>query len=78
MTNTEQLRKSIKDSGIKISAIMESLGIKSYTTMREKINDSSEFTAKEIQILCSLLNLTTKEREEIFFANNTEFNSVSV
>lgn len=30
MTNTEQLRKAIKDAGLKIYAVMEALGIKSY------------------------------------------------
>lgn len=77
MTNSMLLRQAIKTAGLKISAIMEALGIKSYTTMREKINNVKNFTVREIEILCVLLNLSDEQREQIFFANNTECNSVS-
>ena len=70
------LRKAIKQAGMKISAIMEALGIKSYTTMREKINNVKSFTVGEIEILCVLLNLTNEQREQIFFTNETELDSV--
>jgi len=76
MTNTELLRQAIQDAGLKISAVMKALEIKSYTTMREKINNVKNFTVREIDILCALLNLTPEQREQIFFANNTELNSV--
>lgn len=76
MTNSQRLRKAIKDSGLKICAVMEALGIKSYTTMRDKINNVKNFTVREIEILCALLRLTAEQREQIFFANVTEFNSV--
>jgi len=75
MTNTELLRKAIKAAGLKISAVMEALGIKSYTTMREKINNVKNFTVGEIEILCELLKLTPEQREQIFFANGTELYS---
>ena len=76
MTNTELLRKAIKDAGLKNYAVMKALGIKSYTTMREKINNVKSFTVREIDILCVLLHLTIEQREQIFFANETELNSV--
>lgn len=76
MTNTMLLRKAIKDAGLKLSAIMEALNIKSYTTMRGKINNVKSFTVREIDILCVLLNLTPEQREQIFFTNETELDSV--
>jgi len=76
MTNTQLLRQAIKRAGLKISAIMEALGIKSYTTMRDKINNVKNFTLREVEILCELLRLTPEQREQIFFANETELDSV--
>ena len=77
MTNTEMLRQAIKDSGLKINMIMKALKIKSYTTMRDKINNVKNFTVREIEILCVLLKLTKEQREQIFFTEVTELNSVS-
>ena len=76
MTNSDLLRKAIKDAGLKISAVMQALGIKSYTTMRDKINNVKNFTVREIDILCVLLRLSVEQREQIFFADETELNSV--
>lgn len=76
MTNSDLLRKAIKDAGLKISAVMKALKIKSYTTMRDKINNVKNFTVREIDILCVLLRLTVEQREQIFFADETELNSV--
>lgn len=77
MTNSDLLRKAIRDAGLKISAVMDGLGIKSYTTMRDKINNVKNFTVREIEILCVLLHLTKEQRERIFFATESEFNSVA-
>ncbi len=76
MTNTQLLRKAINDAGLKISAVMEALCIKSYTTMRDKINNVKNFTLREVEILCELLRLNPEQREQIFFAKETELNSV--
>lgn len=75
MTNSELLRKAIKDAGIKNSAIMNAIGIKSYATLRAKIDNKSEFTAREIQELCELLNIDQDKREAIFFATESELYS---
>ena len=77
MTNSMMLRQTIKDTGLKISAVMDALGIKSYTTMREKLDNVKSFTVNEMGILCTLLKLTQEQREQIFFAYNTELNSVN-
>ncbi len=75
MTNSELLKKAIRDAGLKRSAIMEALEIKSYSTLSEKINNVTSFTAREIQILCVVLKLSNEQREQIFFAEETELYS---
>ena len=75
MTNTERLQKAIERSGLKMNAIMKALNIKSYATLRGKIGNESEFTAKEIMILSDLLHLDVSDRDAIFFANAAELYS---
>ena len=67
MTNTSLLRKMIDKSGYKLHFIASKLGI-TYQGFLRKINNETEFKASEIQGLKELLNLTDKERDEIFFA----------
>ena len=72
MTNTNLLLEKIKESGLKIGYIAESLGI-SYHWFRKKVHNEVAFKAYEIQILCELLNITDPhEKERIFFAQNVE------
>lgn len=77
MTNTELLKNAIRKAGLMKAAIMKALTIKSYSTLRGKINNEIPFTAGEIMILCELLHLDNEQREQIFFAKKTELNSVS-
>lgn len=76
MTNSMRLRKAINDSGLKLNAIMKALKIKSYATIRDKINDVKTFSVGEMEILCVLLKLSEEQREKIFFELDTEYNSV--
>lgn len=71
MTNTKLLKSAIQRSGYKTGYIIEKLGI-SYQCFLNKINNRSEFKARELQILRELLNLRDEEWEEIFFANKVE------
>ena len=75
MTDTEQLKKAIEDSGVKISWILEKMGIKSYTTLRDKIENRQEFKASEIAKLCEILHLDVNQMNEIFFTVDAEFHS---
>ena len=75
MTNSTMLEKAITDSGIKRNAIMKALNIRSYSTLREKIETKYEFTASEIIKLCEILRLDNDQREAIFFANVAESHS---
>lgn len=75
MTNTEKLKKAIGKSGLKISCIMEQMGIKSYATLRDKIENRQEFKASEIAKLCEILHLDADQMNGIFFANEVEYHS---
>lgn len=66
MTDSKLLREKIEESGYRLRFIAAKVGI-SYQCLLNKINNSSEFKAGEIQTLYTLLNLTEKERESIFF-----------
>ena len=72
MTNSSELEKRIKDSGLRKAWILNQLGIKSYATLRAKIRNDSEFTASEIDKLCDILNISKSQRGVIFFANVAE------
>ena len=72
VTNSEELNKLIKKSGLKRGHIAEAIGI-SYYSLNKKINNESPFKAGEIQIMCELLGITDlEEKERIFFAEDVE------
>ena len=70
MTGSAELRKILRESGIKRKFIMEALGIKAYSTFRGKMADPSRFTGYEIRRLMDLLGLTQETTNRIFFTNN--------
>ena len=73
MTDKELLEKAIEKSGIKVMKLMEAAGIKSYATFRGRMNNDTEFTASEIQAITDVLQLTSAERDRIFFALDVEY-----
>lgn len=75
MTDTDRLKKAIEKSGIKIGAILQKMDIKSYSTLREKIENRREFTASEIYKLCEILHFNNEEMNGIFFASEGESHS---
>ena len=74
MTDTEKLNDAILESGIKISAIANKLGI-SREGFYKKLNNETEFKASEISAMQRILGLTNKKRDEIFFASKVELKS---
>ena len=72
MTDTEKLNDAIREAGIKLDAILKATGIKSYTTLKSRINNETEFTASEISAIAYLCRMTPKQRDEIFFAVSAE------
>lgn len=72
LTNTEELLKIIKGSGLRKGFIASKLGITTYA-FQKKVENRSQFKAGEIKILCDLLDITSlKEKEKIFFAENVD------
>ena len=71
MTNTALLRKKIDESGYKLRFIAKQIGI-TYQGFLKKINNETEFKAKEIMILCDLLKIDIQEKELIFFIANVD------
>lgn len=65
MTNTVLLKEAISASGFKMAYIAKKIGI-STAGFRNKINNKTEFTASEIVILSSILNLDSSMRDQIF------------
>ncbi|TLN26715.1 helix-turn-helix transcriptional regulator [bacterium] len=68
MTNTAKLRDAINRTGISITFVANSLGI-TREGLYNKLNGETEFKGSEIAAMAKLLNLSTKERDEIFFAS---------
>ena len=71
MTNTSLLVEYIEKSGYKKSFIAEKIGLTAYG-FALKVNNKSEFKATEIEILCTLLNISVEERMAIFFAKRVD------
>lgn len=67
MTNTLLLKERIEKSGYKRSYVASKLGISAYA-LSLKVNNTTEFKASEINILCDILKIDTKDRMAIFFA----------
>ena len=69
MTETKELKKIIKNKGLKYKYIAETLGL-TYYGLHQKIENIYEFKASEIRKMCEILNICDPElKERIFFAN---------
>ena len=66
MTNTELLRRKIKESGYKVGFLAEKMGI-TYHGLLNKINNRSDFRARELAMLAGLLQLPREEWFAVFF-----------
>ncbi len=69
MTDKELLEQAIEQSGVKVMKLMEAANIKSYATFRGRLNNETEFTASEIKAISETLQLTTEQRDRIFFCH---------
>lgn len=75
MTDVEELKKCIKNSGMTMVFISERTGILRETLYNRLSNKDCDFKASEIVKLSDVLGLTNERRDAIFFANNSELNS---
>lgn len=67
MADVSLLRSRIKDSGMTMMAISKKSGILR-ETLYNRLNGVGDFTASEIVSLTEVLNLSRKERDEIFLS----------
>lgn len=69
MVDTILLNQKIKESGLKKEYIAEQMGI-TRAGFYKKATNGSEFTSREVSILCKLLSITKlTEKESIFFVD---------
>ena len=71
MTNTIQLRTYIDHQGIKLGHIASVLGMSS-STLRQKLNNISEFKVSEADQLSAMLGLTMEQRDACFFGSGLQ------
>ena len=77
MTRTEELRKLLGDSGLKLGYVAEKLGI-TRQALAMKIENQTEFKPSEILQLCEMLGISNLEdREKIFFAQEVDERQLS-
>lgn len=76
MTDSLYLKSMLVRRGITLEDVSEQIGV-SKTSLSYKINNKRQFTATEIAKLSSILQLTTEERDKIFFRINVELNSTN-
>lgn len=73
MTDVDLLKKKIFESGMTVTAIARKTGI-----LRETLYNrmkSGNFRSSEIVILTKVLHLSLNERDNIFFAPDSEYKS---
>lgn len=71
MTDTKLLREKMVVSGFRFDYIQEYLGL-SRQGFLNKINNVTEFTISEMLALCDILNISNRDRENIFFNVNVD------
>lgn len=76
MTNTAKLQAKMKENRFTIKTLANAISL-STTGLFNKVHNHREFFASEMQKISKLLNLTNDEIQEIFFANDVEFNSTN-
>lgn len=74
MVDLKTLNKTIDQSGMKLSAISDKMGV-TRTTLYNKVSGRTEFNASEIETLANVLHLSEKDRNSIFFAKSVVKNT---
>ena len=64
--NTQLLEEKIADSGIKVSHIINKLGLSPEGFYKKKRGETP-FRIAEIYVLCDLLRISEKEKSQIFY-----------
>lgn len=70
MTDSKTFRAVVSNRGMKYKTLAAGLGITPYG-LQKKIDNRSEFKASEIVKLTTALQLSERERDQIFFYRGT-------
>lgn len=71
LTDTKALKSAIKNSGVSFTYLADTLGI-TRGALYKKLKNVTEFKASEIVALKKVLNLSDRQRDEIFFNEKVE------
>ena len=71
MTDYDKLRGLMAERRLEVGKLANILGISRQATS-SKLNGKSKITLTDAQIISSALNMTSEERDAIFFSNNVK------
>ncbi|MDR2201676.1 MAG: XRE family transcriptional regulator [Clostridiales bacterium] len=70
MINVKKLKEKLYENKLTICEAAEKIGISKSTFYRKLKNGGDGFLVREVNVLASLLNMSSAEATVIFFANN--------
>ncbi len=70
MINVNKLKGKIVERGLNISEFSKDIGMNKSTFYRRLSEKGETFSIKEVNKMCSVLNLTSEEATAIFFIGN--------
>jgi len=73
MVDTELLDEKIKKSGVKISFLIDKLGLSSQGFYKKKKNPKAKWRGSEIYVIQDILRLSDAETNKIFYSESTPF-----
>lgn len=69
MVDSDLLKEKIKESGMKVQYVAVQIGL-TPAGFYKKLNNESEFKVSEIMSITRVLNLSSADRDAIFFAHD--------
>lgn len=70
MTDKELFRRIVEEKGLKLQFVAEKMGMKSMTTLYNKLENKTNFTAFEISAFREITGIDLRMQDRIFFAKN--------
>ena len=68
MVNIQRLKGEVKANGLTTTAMAKKMGVSS-NTLNELYAGRMQFKLNHVNDICEILNLSKKQRDDIFFAN---------
>lgn len=70
MTDKELFKQVVTERGLKLQFVAEKMGMKSMTTLYNKLDNKTDFTALEIAAFRKLTSIDLRTQDKIFFAKD--------